>query len=208
MAGLIAGIVAYTTSQLGIGGTVLGAVLGSMLYQLMSHFIKDPVESVRTQKVEREIVYIFPLVIILVIEVIYLLSSFYHSSWDIIFTLESATGNNLFKLMGAGLIVMGLFPIIQGLYPTIQHYNINKIYGYILVVVGVIKLLVGFVDVNTPVAQLYAPLYYQVNELVSLAIIAGITFVVVAIARESIQLYYEKGEEQEKDSILEEKLNK
>lgn len=202
MAGLIAGIVAYTTSQLGIGGTVLGAVLGSMLYQLMSNVLKDPVGNVRTQTVEREIFYVFPLVIILVIEVIYLLSSIYHSPEQIFFTLESATGNNLFKLMGVGLIVMGLYPVIQ-------PQKINKIYGYILLVIGVIKLLVGFVDVNTPVVQLYASLYYHVNEIVSLAVIAAIAYVIVAIARESVQLYYKKGEGQEKDISLEEKkINK
>jgi hypothetical protein len=206
MAGLIAGIVAYTTSQLGIGGTVLGAVLGSMLYQLMSHFIKDPVENVKTQKIEREIFYIFPLIVILIIEVIYLLSSIYHGSWEIFFTLESATGNNLFKLMGAGLIVMGLFPIIQGFYPNILQYDINKVYGYILVAVGVVKLLVGFVDVNNPIAQLYASLYYQVNELVSLVIIAAIAFVVVDHSPgvySSISI--RRGVELEKDISLEEK---
>ncbi|MEN6593255.1 MAG: hypothetical protein ABFC12_08465 [Methanobacterium sp.] len=208
MAGLIAGIVAYTTSQLGIGGTVLGAVLGSILYQLMSHFLKNPVENVKTQNIEREIVYIFPLIVILAIEVVYLLSSIYHTPQEIFFTLESATGNNLFKLMGIGLIVMGLFPIIQGFYPDIKHYNINKMYGYILVAVGVVKLLVGFADVNNPLAQLYAPLYYQVNEVVSLVIIAAITFVVVAIARDSVQVYYKNGEEQEKDISLEEKIDK
>jgi hypothetical protein len=199
MAGLIAGIVAYTTSQLGIGGTVIGAVLGSMLYQLMSYFVKDPVENVKTQKVEREIFYVFPLVIILVIEVIYLLAQIYNQPDQIIFTLESATGNNLFKIMGIGLIIMGLYPIIQ-------PKKINKIYGYILLVVGVIKLLVGFVDINTPVAQLYAPLYYQMNEVVSLAVIAAITFVVVAITRESIQLYYHR--EEEKDINLKEPKDK
>jgi len=192
MAGLIAGIVAYTTSQLGIGGTVIGAVLGSMLYQLMSYFVKDPVENVKTQKVEREIFYVFPLVIILVIEVIYLLAQIYNQPDQIIFTLESATGNNLFKIMGIGLIIMGLYPIIQ-------PKKINKIYGYILLVVGVIKLLVGFVDINTPVAQLYAPLCYQMNEVVSLVVIAAITFVVVAITRESVQLYYEKEKEIKED---------
>lgn len=195
MAGLITAIVAYTTSKLGLGGTVIGAVLGSMLYQLMSHFIKDSVENVKTQKIEREIFYIFPLIVILVIEVIYLLSSVYHGSWEIFFTLESATGNNLFKLMGGSLIVMGLLPIIQSFYPDFQHYNIDKVYGYILVVVGVVKFMVGFVDVNTPIAQLYAPLYYQVNEIVSLVIIAAIAFVVVAIARDLVQLYYNKDEQ-------------
>lgn len=199
MAGLITGIVAYTTSQLGIGGTVLGAVLGSMLYQLMDHFIKEPVEkNVRTQTIEREIFYIFPLVVILAIEIIYLLSNISHSPEEIFFTLEAATGNNLFKLMGVGLIVMGLYPIIQPL-------KIKRLYGYILLVVGVVKLMVGFVDINNPVIQIYAILYYQVNELVSIAVIAAIAYVVVNLARESLELYYKKEEEQEKDIIEETK---
>jgi hypothetical protein len=41
MAGVISGIVAYTTSQLGIAGTVIGAVLGSKLYQLMTQFFRN-----------------------------------------------------------------------------------------------------------------------------------------------------------------------
>lgn len=190
MAGLIAGIVAYTTSQLGIGGTVLGAVLGSMLYQLISHLVKEPVGSVRTQKVEREIFYVFPLVIILAIEVIYLLSSLYHRPEQIFFALENVTGDNLFKAMGVGLIVMGLYPIIQ-------PESIKKIYGYILVVVGVIKLLMGFVDVNSPVVLFYAPLFTQLNELISLVVIAAIIFVIVAIARESVTIILSKDKEKD-----------
>lgn len=200
MAGLIAGLVAYTTSVLGIGGTVIGAVLGSMLYQFITNFIKEPVGSVKTQKIEREIFYIFPLVIILAIEVIYLLAQIYNSPYQIIFTLEAATGNNLFKFMGIGLIIMGIYPIIQ-------PERINKLYGYILLVVGVIKLLVGFVDVNTPIVNLYAPLYFQINEVVSLAVIAAISFVVIAIGRESIQLYIDK-EAEEKEVVLVEDKDK
>ena len=196
MAGLIAGLVAYTTSQLGIGGTIIGAVLGSMLYQLITNFIKEPIGNVKTQKIEREIFYIFPLVIILAIELIYLLAQIYNRPEQIIFSLEAATGNNLFKLMGIGLIIMGFYPIIQ-------PEKINKIYGYILLVVGVIKLLVGFVDVKTPVVQLYAPLYFQINEVISIVVIAAISYVVICIARESIQLYYEK-EAEEKEDVLEE----
>ena len=190
MAGLIAGIVAYTTSQLGIGGTVLGAVLGSMLYQLISHLTKEPVGSVRTQKVEREIFYVFPLVVILAIEVIYLLSSLYHRPEQIFFALENVTGDNLFKAMGVGLIVMGLYPIIQ-------PESIKKIYGYVLVVVGVIKLLMGFVDVNSPVVLLYAPLFNQLNEVISLVVIAAIVFVIVAIARESVTIILHKDKDKD-----------
>lgn len=198
MAGLIAGIVAYTTSQLGIGGTVLGAVLGSMLYQLMSHFIKDPVENVKTQKVEREIFYVFPLVIILVIEIIYLLSDLYHSPERIFFALESVTGYNLFKFMGVGLIVMGLYPLIQ-------PKNIKKIYGYILLVVGVIKLLTGFADINSPVVQLYAPLFIQLNDVISVIVIVAIAYVVIAITRESVTFVLHG--DQDKDIKLIDKNN-
>ena len=77
MAGVISGIVAFTTSQLGVAGTVIGAVIGSMLYQLMNHFFRKPIDSVdslRTQKVESSVFYVFPLIIILGIEILYLFS--------------------------------------------------------------------------------------------------------------------------------------
>ncbi|HIH62141.1 MAG TPA: hypothetical protein HA298_05640, partial [Methanobacteriales archaeon] len=48
MAGLISGIVAFTTQKLGVGGTALGAVLGSMLYQLLSHYLREPLGNVKT----------------------------------------------------------------------------------------------------------------------------------------------------------------
>ena len=195
MAGLTAGIVAYTTYQLGLGGTILGAVLGSMLYQVIDHFIKEPVENVKTQKVEREIFYVFPLVIMLVIEVMYLLSDIYSSPDQIIFALESLTGNNLFKFMGIGLIVMGLYPILQ-------PKNINKVYGYILLVIGVIKLLMGFADVRSPITMVYAPIYYQFNDLFSLVVIVALGYVIVAIARESIQWFYEKEPVEDKSLSL------
>jgi hypothetical protein len=40
MAGVIAGTAAYATIKLGIGGTVIGTVLCSMLYQIISHIVK------------------------------------------------------------------------------------------------------------------------------------------------------------------------
>ncbi len=191
MAGVIAGTAAYATIKLGIGGTVIGTVLCSMLYQVISHIVKEPVENIKTQKIEREIFYVFPLVIILIIEVIYLLSAIYNSPEQIFSALESATGDNLFKIIGIGLIIMGLYPIIQ-------PESIKKFYGYLLLVVGVINLLVGFIDVNSPIVQLYAPLFYQLKEVISIIIIAAITYVVVAITRESVTIILNK--EKNKDN--------
>ena len=185
MAGVIAGTAAYATIKLGIGGTVIGTVLCSMLYQIISHIVKEPVENIKTQKIEREIFYVFPLVIILVIEIIYLLSSLYNSPEQIFTALESATGDNLFKVIGIGLIVMGLYPIIQ-------PESIKKFYGFILLVVGVINLLIGFVDITSPVVQLYAPLFYQLKEVISIIIIAVIAYVIIAITRESVIIILNK----------------
>ncbi len=190
MAGVIAGIAAYATTKLGIGGTVIGAVIGSMLYQLISHFVSEPVGNIKTQKIEREIFYVFPLVIILGIEVIFLLSALYKSPEQIFFALDSATGDNLFKAIGIGLIVMGLYPIVQ-------PESIKKLYGYILLVVGVINLLVGFVDVNSSVVQLYAPLFYQLKEVISVIIIAAITYVIIAITRESVTIILNKNKDKD-----------
>jgi len=190
MAGVIGGIVAYTTAKLGIGGTILGAVIGSMLYQLISHVIKEPVGSVKTKKVEREIFFVFPLVIILGIEVIYLLSDLYHRPEQIFFALESVTGDNLFKFMGVGLIIMGLYPLIQ---PN----SIKKLYGYILLSIGVVKLLVGFVDINSPLVLLYAPLFNQLNEIISAIVIAALAYVIISITRESVTIAL--GKDQDKD---------
>lgn len=199
MAGVIAGLVAFATSQLGIGGTILGAVLGSILYQIISHFFEKPIEGLKTQKVEREIFFVFPLVIILGIELIYLLSTVYNPTEQIFYILEDATGGNLFRAMGIGLIIMGIYPIIQ-------PESIKRIYGYILVAVGVIKLLWGFVDVNSSLVMLYAPLFYQLNELISVIVIAALAFVIVAIARESVTIIMQKDEESE--DIVEDKESK
>ncbi|MGA2676703.1 MAG: hypothetical protein ACLQG5_09810 [Methanobacterium sp.] len=190
MAGVIAGTAAYATIKLGIGGTVIGTVLCSMLYQVISHIVKEPVENIKTQRIEREIFYVFPLVIILIIEVIYLLSSLYNSPEQIFAALESATGDNLFKIIGIGLIIMGLYPIIQ-------PESIKKFYGYLLLVIGVINLLVGFIDVSSSIVQLYAPLFYQLKEVISVIIIVAITYVIIAITKESVTVILNKDKDKD-----------
>lgn len=110
MAGVISGIVAFTTQKLGVGGTALGAVLGSMLYQLLSHYLREPLGNVKTQIVEDKIVFTIPLIIILIIEVINFLANFYWRSENIIYLLEGVIHWNLFRSMGLGLLIWGYIP--------------------------------------------------------------------------------------------------
>ncbi|MEN6292175.1 MAG: hypothetical protein ABFD07_09225 [Methanobacterium sp.] len=209
MAGVISGIVALTTTKLGVGGTVIGAVIGAMLYQVMSHFIKEPLEnvntrkkvhtrenvhtrnnvninrSVNTQKIETKIVYVFPLIIIVAVELIYLFSSVYWKPDQIFNYLEHVTDGTLFRTIGLGLLIMGIYPIIQS-------ENIKRSYGYIILSVGIIKLLNGFVDTHSPFVKLYANLFADFGLVISLAVIAALSYVILSIIQESIVISREK----------------
>ena len=179
MAGVISGIVAFTTSKIGIGGTAIGAVIGAMLYQVMSHFVKEPLEGVNTRKIETKVVYVFPLVIIVAIELIYLFSSVYWKPEQIFHYLENATDGSLFRTIGLGLVIMGIYPIIQS-------ENIKRSYGYIILSVGIVKLLNGFVDMHSPFVKLYANLFADFGLVISLAVIAALSYVILSIVQESV----------------------
>ena len=188
MAGIISGIVAYTTIQLGIGGTVIGAVLGSVLYQFMSHFIRNPLEKVQTQKIESSIVYTLPLLLILGIEIIYFMSPIYWRSEQIFYFLQGATGWNLFRSIGIGLIIMGIYPILQSEF-------VKKRYGFIISGLGVIVLLRGLIDVHSPLVNLYYGLFTRFDDLISLMVIFVLIYVIFAILKGSISLIRQKDDE-------------
>lgn len=179
MAGVISGIVVFTTQKLGVGGTALGAVLGSMLYQLLSHYLREPLGNVKTQIVEDKIVFTIPLIIILIIEVINFLANFYWRSENIIYLLEGVIHWNLFRSMGLGLLIMGLYPLFRS-------DEIKRTHGYLLIFAGLLLLLRGFVDVNSSIVRLYILLFYQFDALISVIIITILLYVIAVILNESI----------------------
>lgn len=187
MAGVIAGIAAFTTSKIGIAGTVLGAVIGAMLYQMMSHYIKEPLGNVKTKKIETRIVYTIPLIIIACIEIIYIFSSVYGKPEEIFYLLENATNWTLFRSIGIGLICMGIYPILQ-------PENIKRSYGYLILSVGIIKLLNGFVDVNSPFVTLYESYFVEFGFIISLVVVAVLSYVIISIIQESIVINREPDE--------------
>jgi hypothetical protein len=190
MAGVISGLVAYTTTQLGIGGTVIGAVLGSMLYQLMTHLFKEPLEGVEAPSISKKIVYIFPLIVIVLVELIYMLSTISVREHHLFYMLEDLAGGNLFRSIGFGLLIMGI-------YPFIQPKEIKKEYGYIIIAVALIKLWNGFSDLNTPITDLYSLLYSELGILISLMVILALSYVILAIAKESVDIVHENKREKE-----------
>lgn len=193
MAGVISGIVAFTTSKLGVGGTVMGAVLGSMLYQLLSHYFREPLKNVKTERVESRAVFAIPLIIIVIIEFIYLLGNFQWRPQQIFYLLEEATSWNLFRSIGVGLMVMGIYPLLQ-------PETIKKSYGYVLLLMGFIVLLRGIVDVNSPLVTVYRAIFYEFDVLITFTVILGLIYMIISIFRESVVIVIEDevSEENEK----------
>ncbi|NLU04047.1 MAG: hypothetical protein GXW97_03720 [Methanothermobacter sp.] len=193
MAGVISGIVAFTTSKLGVGGTVMGAVLGSMLYQLLSHYFREPLKNVKTERVESRAVFAIPLLIIVIIEFIYLLGNFQWRPQQIFYLLEEATSWNLFRSIGVGLMVMGIYPLLQ-------PETIKKSYGYVLLLMGFIVLLRGLVDVNSPLVTVYRAIFYEFDVLITVTVILSLIYMIISIFRESVVIVIEDevSEENEK----------
>nr|WP_302578876.1 CvpA family protein [Methanobrevibacter arboriphilus] len=188
MAGLISGIVALTTSFLGLAGTVIGAVLGAILYQVLSIFIKEPLENSTIRKVENGLVFIIPLVLIaifLVIFIIALLHSYliyYPDFLNFFIQLEQLTNNNLVRFMGIGLILMGIYPLIQ---PKV----IKREYGFIILILGIVLLIRGLLDLDSELFYLYTNLLNFFDVFLVIVIFLILIFVIIKIFLESVLLY-------------------
>lgn len=199
MAGLISGIVALTTTFLGLTGTVYGAVLGAIIYQIISMFIKEPLENTTIRKIENEIIYTLPLILIAILQFIFILAIYHsmhylYSDFLLYFNqLETITNNNLLRSMGIGLIAMGLYPILQ-------PKNIKKIYGVITLIVGLVLLFRGLLDVNPAIFELYTSLFGQFDLILSIIILLVLLFIIVMIFSESLNLYFKRPSKTENKS--------
>ena len=166
MAAFISGTVALFTSVLGVSGTIIGSVLSSFLYQLLSGYSEEKIEegALRKPKLANEIVYIFPLVVIGIIELIFFLSAL-HYRFDMIFDfLESAVANNLFRLMGIGLIILGA-------YPYFDSNNIDKRNGTVVLIVGVLLLLRGLMDISSITSKIFYAVFAPFDSLFALVVV-------------------------------------
>ncbi|MBC7118750.1 MAG: hypothetical protein H5T38_07360, partial [Methanobacteriaceae archaeon] len=114
-----------------------------------------------------------------IIEVINFLANFYWRSESIIYLLEGVTHWNLFRSMGLGLLIMGLYPLLRS-------DEIKKSHGYLLVFAGLLLLLRGFVDVNSSIVKLYSLIFYQFDVLISVIVITILLYVIAVILNESI----------------------
>lgn len=122
-----------------------------------------------------KMLFLFPLVVILIIEVIHLLGAIHIIPYDIFFTLESITNWTLLRTIGFALIIMGIYPLVTKKFGS--HH------GIILIIVGIIELIFGFADVNSK-ALFLSSLVSSLREYVNIAIILAILYVILTIPEE------------------------
>lgn len=193
MAGLISGIVALFTSWLGVSGTVIGSVFSSFLYQFLSSYSAEKYEervgeghSRKPRNIGSEIVYIFPIVVIVIIEVIFILSDM-HYVFDKIFDIleYGIFQNNLFRLMGLGLIALGVYPLLSST-------NIEKINGEIVLAAGIYLFIRGMVDINDLTMQVHNMFFADFDFFIAIIVVLALVFVIFNVLRNSTQEYFNK----------------
>lgn len=184
MAGVISGIVALCTTFLGVSGTVIGSVLSSVLYQVLSSYSQEKYEegTISTTNIAGEIVYIFPLIVIAIIELIYFMTSMHYHFVQIFNVLEAATQQNLFRVMGLGMILLSFYPLLNS--NSIKKYN-----GFIVFFVGFLVLLRGLVDLNSHFVNLYELFFDKFDFIFALLVVLALAFVIINIIFTSINTY-------------------
>ena len=156
LVGCISAFVAGLTSIMGVAGTIIGSVISSVLYNMLTEALEKPVgQATFSTDFEWEIAYIFPLVVIVLIQLLLTLALFAeigllpYTFLNVYLSIQHFADNNLYRLLGMALIVMSVYPLV--LKPDI----IKKSNGAIIAFVGIIFLARGFVDVQNSITDIY-----------------------------------------------------
>ena len=178
LVGCISAFVAGLTSIMGVAGTIIGSVISSVLYNMLTEALEKPVgQATFSTDFEWEIAYIFPIVVIALIQLLLIFALLSEMGFlpytflSVFLSIQNFADNNLYKLLGMALIVMSVYPLV--LKPDI----IKKSNGAIIAFVGIIFLARGFVDVENRITDLYDAVFAYFD--LPIAIIAFILLVFV-----------------------------
>ncbi|RAP49705.1 MAG: hypothetical protein BZ136_02955 [Methanosphaera sp. rholeuAM74] len=119
-----------------------------------------------------KVLFIFPLVVILIIELIHFLGTIGIIPYDIFLNLESVTNWKLFRTIGYSLIIMGAYSLLSK--------KIGKHYGVLLIIVGLIELIFGYADTNIHASMIFS-FISSMKEYINIAIILTILYTVLTV---------------------------
>ena len=107
-------------------------------------------------------------------ELIFFMSAI-HYSFDMLFDmLEAAVNNNLFRLMGLGLIFLGA-------YPFFDSNNIDRRNGTFVILIGILLLLRGLVDITDLSYRIFYTFFAQFDSLFAIFVVIGLALVILNI---------------------------
>ena len=149
LVGVISAFVALLTSVMGVAGTIIGSVISSVLYNMLTEALENPVNKTSfNTSFEWEIAYIFPLVVIALIQLLLILALLAeygvlpYTFINVYLLIQDLTNNNLYRLLGIALLVISVYPLI------LKPEFVKKEHGGIIALVGLIFLARGFVDLG------------------------------------------------------------
>ena len=207
LVGFISAFVAYLTSILGVAGTVIGSVISSMLYNMLSEALEAPVSTAAfSTDFEWEIAYIFPLIVIALIQLLLIFALL--SGWGYLpqtfltayLSLQEFANNNLYRILGIAMLVISVYPLI------LKPDFIKKSHGAIIAFVGLIFLARGFVDIDNAITNVYDVVFAYFDFPIAVVALILILFVIFHILKSAND--YEKQFRKNKKEINEGKYSK
>lgn len=124
-----------------------------------------------------KVLFLFPLVVILIIELIHFLGKVGIIPIDIFYSIESIANWQLLKTIGYALIIMGLYPFFTK--------NLSSKHGVLLIIVGLIELMFGYGDTfNIPLLYM---LTGSLKDYLNIAIIIMILYIILTVPDEKAQ---------------------
>ena len=125
--------------------------------------------------ISTRLLFLFPLVVILIIELIHFLGTINIIPNTVVYNLESLTNWTLFRTIGYALIVMGLYPLVSK--------KLSTHHGIILIIVGIIELIIGYADTSTQASMLFS-VFSSLKEYVNILIILAILYTALTVPNE------------------------
>ena len=181
LVGVISAFVAVLTSVLGVAGTVIGSVISSVLYNALSEALEEPVTNVSFKKrnFEWDVAYVFPLVVIALIQLMLILALLAEHGilpahfLNAYLSLQHLANNNLYRILGLALLVMSVYPFV------LKPDNVNKAQGGVIALVGFIFLARGLVDLGNVVTNVYNVVFIYFD--FPIAIVAFVLLAVIIV---------------------------
>lgn len=201
LVGFISAFVAFLTSVMGVAGTVIGSVISSVLYNMLTEALEKPVNKAKLKpSFEWDIAYVFPLVVIAIIQLLLILALFAelgvlpYTFLNVYMSIQDFANNNLYRILGIALLIISAYPLV------LKPEFVKKEHGGIIAFVGMIFLARGFVDLGNSITDIYDGVFIHFDlpiAIIALVLLVFVIFRILVLARFS----------QNKDSVVKHHVN-